>query len=61
MYNYFREIFKSRDFMNILRNFEKSVFAQIFAKYKYFAEQFILWNLQIMCFKTIYSIICSYF
>ena len=28
--------------MNILRNFAKSVFAHIFAKFKYFAKQFIL-------------------
>ena len=40
--NYFREVFKFRDFMNTLRNFAKSVFAHIFAKFKYFAKQFIL-------------------
>ena len=34
IYNYFREIFKFRDFMNTLRNFTKSVFAHIFAKSK---------------------------
>ena len=34
--NYFR------DFMNTLRNFANSVFAHIFAKFKYFAKQFIL-------------------
>ena len=28
--------------MNSLRNFSKSVFAHISAKFKYFAEQFIL-------------------
>ena len=33
---YFREIFGFRDFMNTLRNFVKSVFARIFAKFKYF-------------------------
>ena len=33
--NYFREIFKFRDFMNTLRNFAKSVFAHIFAKFEY--------------------------
>ena len=32
--NYFREIFKFRDFMNNLRNFAKPVFARIFAKFK---------------------------
>ena len=32
IYNYFREIFKFRDFMNTLRNFANSVFAHIFAK-----------------------------
>ena len=40
--NYFREIFRFRDFMNTLRNFAKSNFAHIFAKLKYFAKQFIL-------------------
>ena len=30
------------DFMNTLRNFAKSVFAQISANFKYFAKQFIL-------------------
>ena len=40
--NYFRDMFKSRDFMNTLRNFAKSVFARIFAKLKYLAKQFIL-------------------
>ena len=40
-YNYFREIFKFRDFMNTLRNFAKSVFAHIFAKFKYFAKVII--------------------
>ena len=34
--NYFREISKFRDFMNTLRNFAKSVFAHISAKFKYF-------------------------
>ena len=28
--------------MNTLRNFAKSAFAHIFAKFKYFAKQFIL-------------------
>ena len=41
MYNYFREIFKFRDFMNTLRNFAKSVFAHIFAKFEYFAKVII--------------------
>ena len=40
--NYFRKMFKFRDFMNTLRNFAKSVFARIFGKFKYFAKQFIL-------------------
>ena len=40
--NYFRKMFKFRDFMNTLRNFVKSVFACIFAKFKYLAKQFIL-------------------
>ena len=40
--NYFCEISKFRDFMNTLRNFAKFVFAHIFAKFKYFAKQFIL-------------------
>ena len=40
--NYFREMFKFREFMNTLRNFAKSVFARIFAKFKYLAKQFIL-------------------
>ena len=35
IYNYFREIFKFRDFMSTLRNFEKSVFAHIFSKFGY--------------------------
>ena len=35
IYNYFREIFKFRDFMNTLRNFAKSAFAHIFAKFEY--------------------------
>ena len=35
IYNCFREIFKFRDFMNTLRNFAKSVFAHIFAKFEY--------------------------
>ena len=40
-YNYFREIFKFRDFINTLRNFAKSVFAHIFAKFEYFAKVII--------------------
>ena len=40
--NYFREMFEFSDFMNTLRNFAKSVFASIFAKFKYLAKQFIL-------------------
>ena len=30
------------DFINTLRNFAKSVFADIFTKFKYFVKQFIL-------------------
>ena len=41
IYNRFREIFKFRDFMNALRNFAKSVFAHIFAKFEYFAKVII--------------------
>ena len=41
IYNYFCEIFKFRDFMNTLRNFAKSVFANIFAKFEYFAKVII--------------------
>ena len=41
IYNYFREIFKFRDFMNTLRNFAKSVFAHIFAKFEYFEKVII--------------------
>ena len=41
IYNYFREMFKFRDFMNTLRNFAKSVFAHIFAKFEYFAKVII--------------------
>ena len=40
--NYFCKISKFRDFMNTLRNFTKSVFAHICAKFTYFAKQFIL-------------------
>ena len=40
--NYFRKMFKFRDFMNTLRNFSKSVFVRIFAKFKHLAKQFIL-------------------
>ena len=40
--NYFCKISKFRDFMNTLRNVEKSVFAHISKKFKYFAKQFIL-------------------
>ena len=42
MCNYFRKIFKFRDLFNILRNCAKSVFAHIFAKFKYFTKKFIL-------------------
>ena len=40
--NYFCEISKFLDFMNTLRNFAKSVFADISAKFKYFSKEFIL-------------------
>ena len=40
--SYFREIFRFYDFLNTLRNFAKSAFAHIFAKFKYLAKQFIL-------------------
>ena len=40
-YNYFPEIFKFRDFMQSLRNFVKSVFAHIFAKFDYFVKVII--------------------
>ena len=40
-YNLFREIFKFRENINTLRNFAKSVFAHIFAKFKYFSKQII--------------------
>ena len=41
IYNYFREIFKFRDFINTKRNFAKSIFARIFAKFEYFAKVMI--------------------
>ena len=41
IYNYFREIFKFRDFMNTLRNFAKSISAHIFAKFEYSAKVII--------------------
>ena len=40
--NKFCEISKFRDFINTSRNFAKSVFAHICAKFKYFAKQLIL-------------------
>ena len=52
--NYFSEMFKFRDFMNTLRNFAKSVFARIFAKFKYLAKQFILTESPDTGFKMIY-------
>ena len=48
IYNYFREIFKFRDFMNTLRNFGKSAFAHIFAKFKYFAK--VIYYLQLLLY-----------
>ena len=41
IYNYFHKKFKFRDFMNTLRTFAKSVFAQIFAKFEYFVKVII--------------------
>ena len=41
IYNCFREIFKFLDSTNTLRNFAKSVFAHIFAKFEYFAKVII--------------------
>ena len=40
--DYFREMFKLHDLLNTLRNFVKSVFARIFAKFKYLSKPFIL-------------------
>ena len=40
--NYFCEISNFRNFMNTLRNFAKSDFAHVSAKFKYFAKQFIV-------------------
>ena len=40
--NYFCEPSKFCDFINIFRNFAKSVFAHISAKFKYSEKQFIL-------------------
>ena len=42
MPNYFFKTFKFRDFFNTLRDFAKSVFAHISAKFTYFAKQLIL-------------------
>ena len=44
IYNYLREIFKFRDFMNALRNFAKSVFAHIFKKFEYFVKVIIYYH-----------------
>ena len=40
--NYFREIFKFRDFNEHFKKFPEICFAQISAKFKYFAKQFLL-------------------
>ena len=40
--NYFREMFEFRDFMNTFKNFAKSVFSFIIAKFRYLAKHFIL-------------------
>ena len=42
IYNYFSELSQFRDSMNTLRNFAKSVFVHISAKFKYFAKQSII-------------------
>ena len=55
--NYFREMCKFRDFMNTLRNFEKSVLL-IFSRNLNISRK--NWNLQTRCFKMI-PMICSYF
>ena len=44
IYNYFRKIFKFRDFMNTLRNSSKSRFNRIFAKFKYLAKHNIIFQ-----------------
>ena len=58
--NYFREMYKFRDFMNTLRNFAESVFALIFAKFKYLAKQFYINGISRSRALKRY-IICSYF
>ena len=57
--NYFCEISKFRDFMNTLKYFAKSVFAQISAKFKYFGNNLYQRNLQTMCFKMILVTRCN--
>ena len=43
--------------MNTLRNFAKSIFAHIFAKFEYFAKVIIyIRNLQTTCLKMIYNV-----
>ena len=52
IYDYFREIFKFRDFMNTLRNFAKSVFAHIFAKLEYWKfENCVYYQVHIRIFR----------
>ena len=41
MYNYFREIFKFRNFYEHFKKFREICFAHIFAKFEYFAKVII--------------------
>ena len=41
IYDYFREIFKFRDFMNTFKKFREICFAGIFVKFEYFAKVII--------------------
>ena len=53
--NYFREIFRFRDFMDTLRNFAKSVFAHISTKFNYSAKQLMLTESPDHIYKMIYN------
>ena len=55
IYNYFREIFKFRDFINTLRDFAKSVFAHIFEKVIIYSKS------SDHVLENDISVICSYF
>ena len=57
--NYFREIYKFRDFMNTSRNFARFVFARISWNLNISRKNLYQRNLQITCLK--WYIICSYF